>query len=226
MKHLIAMLALLLPSTTMAEELLADPAEALPDTELVLATDLVPVALDVEPIATVEPKRKKIRGIPLRLDTRVVLRGGMMPGASLELGTQILRREKSEVDLNLSYIPNHALSAPGPWRFNHSIAMGADWLFRPSEFFAMGPTAGVSYIQWMQQWAVLENFVVPYVGGRASASLIRARTWSIDMTVKGQTDLVFTQLVLENNEIRSLSPFEAQAGMRITFGHGRVKEKR
>lgn len=225
MRHLIAMLALVLPSTALADELAAPSHETLPEAEFVTATDLRPALIEVEPVATVEPKRRKIRGIPLRLDTRVVLRGGMLPGAALELGTQVLKREKSEVDLNLAYIPNHALSAPGPWRYNHSIAMGADWLFRPSDFFAFGPTAGVSYVQWMQQWTVLENFVVPYLGGRASASLIRTRTWSVDMTVKGQTDLVFTQLVLENNEIRSLNPFEAQAGMRLTFGHGRVKAK-
>lgn len=158
---------------------------------------------------------------PLRLDARVALRDQIAPGPLFELGSQLVRTKAMALDLNISYAIPRTILLPGPFRTFSQVSLDADLMFGGGRFLKVGPTGGVSYRVYIQQWQAIEEGFVPQVGVRASSALIQARKWSLVMTARATMDLMVTQLVMETAQVHSLSPYEGQIGLRFNFGHGR-----
>ena len=173
----------------------------------------------------VQPQKRepKVRLPPLRLESRAVFRQEANPGSLFELGVQMRRWKKGAIDANIAYAPHHGLALVGPFRTMGSLETTADALYFLGPFLATGPSAGLSFRFYRQQWSPISEGWMPIAGWRLSTSVVRARRWALLVSAKAMVDLAPTELVLETAEIRKLRPVEGQLGLRINFGHGRVK---
>lgn len=170
-----------------------------------------------------ERVRKRIAGPPLRLDTRISFRPDTAPAPLLEGAIQLWRREPIALEASVSITGGHSLIEAGPFRAFQSVDFGADLLFEAGDWFRVGPSAGVAYRTFRQQGVTVRTGAVPTLGARGQVALLRARTWSLVVSTKLQVDAGLTKVVLGSAEVRTLSPFEGQVGLRFNFGHGKTR---
>jgi len=171
-----------------------------------------------------ERERVRFRMVPLRMDSRVAIRDGFQPAAVFELGAQALRTRRLQLDVNAALVPVHPMLLPGPWRTFWATEVSGDGLFTASRWLAVGPTGGLSVRLYEQQGADLGAQYVPFAGMRAHTTLLRARRWSVAASTRLASDLVLTRFVIDTQQVLTMSPVEAQVGLRVLFGHGRVPE--
>lgn len=157
---------------------------------------------------------------PLRVATRLVVRPETNPTASFEAGVQVWRSPVFKLDVNVGYLPGRALGMTGPPRSMLSADLSADLVAELGPWLETGPSAGVAYRLFRQQWTAIDELFVPIAGWRLDASVLRARRWSLQLTTKTMLDLAKTELVRETAEVRRLLPAELQVGVRFNFGHG------
>ncbi len=169
-------------------------------------------------------KGRRIWVPPLRLDSRAAFRDQMAPAAVIEVGAQLTRKRAYAVDMNLSYTTPHGVLLPGPWRSFSQVNLDGDLLFDGGRFLKFGPSAGLGYRIYQQQFQVIDEGFVPQLGLRASSGLLQARKWSLVVTARATVDLVSTNLVMETAQVHRLSPYEGQIGLRFNFGHGHMPE--
>lgn len=165
--------------------------------------------------------RGGIRLPPLRFDTRVTLRDGAIPGAMVEVGTRLGRTEHWAFEANVGHAANRAIELPGPWRSFFTWELTGEALYLVNRWVELGPLAGIGYRSFRQQGMHLEGAWVPMTGLRANLALLKARRWGIVLSTRAATELTVTRMVLETQQVSTLSPVEGQIGMRLVFGHGR-----
>ncbi len=155
-----------------------------------------------------------------------VFRENMNPAFSMSLGTQVNRTEHWKTEADLSFAFAHAIGVPGPWRVMSQLDATIDFLHVPGDRLEIGPTAGLSHRFYNQQWNAIDNAWVPMVGARASTPLLTSRKFGWVIDLRGLLDLARTQMVLEDQQILFMSPYEIRLGTRFNFGHGRIPEPR
>lgn len=163
-------------------------------------------------------ERRRVYGTPLRLDTRASLRGGTVPGVVMELASQVVDVKRTTLDLGFAFAWPRGLGLVGPWRTMASADFNVNVMYAANNWIAFGPTAGVSYRLFRQQWAPISELWIPIAGARVSSTIVGARTWKFSLDFKGTADLVPIRLVNETAEVVRLEPLELQIGIRFHIG--------
>ncbi|MCB9675866.1 MAG: hypothetical protein H6737_12160 [Alphaproteobacteria bacterium] len=189
-----------------------------------------PVDVEALPVRTSIPVRqpRKIRfaGPPVRFEVRTGFRDGVAPNPIVEAGVQVVRLGRFTVDGALGYNSHASVVTNGLFRTMGSVNGSVDGLYEIGNWLGVGPTAGLSFRIFRQQFTDIDAALIPVVGLRTHVGLIRARRWSFGLSGKVTADLVRTDLVLDTTAITTVSPFEVQLGGRIQLGHGRDRRKR
>lgn len=226
MRLLTAITALLWLGLAPVAALAADPEETTADEAVVAAPFVAPAVEEAAPapLEDLDPPALARRGFHLpatRFEMRIVVRERSVPGFLAEIGVQAWRSRYLALDVVLSGTVPHALGFVGPWRTMGSVDGLVDLGVEAGPFFTFGPSAGVAWRHFSQQGSHIAQYVVPVVGGRVSARVLRSRRFGLVLTAKVMGDLRPVDLILDQAAIERLRPIEAQFGLRFEFGHGR-----
>lgn len=182
-----------------------------------------PVALAAprSPAAMAAGERRGFRFPPLRFGLGVGMRPGMQSSFVFSMGAQLKRWKRAKLDGFLGLSAGANLWIPGPFRSLIQTDNLYDLLLPVGHRLEVGPTAGVSFRRYRQQWNDVGVAVTPVLGVRANAPLVLSRRFSWALDARCLFDLLPTQLAVEGREIRPVSPLQIQVAMRFNFGHGR-----
>jgi hypothetical protein len=159
---------------------------------------------------------------PVRLDLGMSLREAVAPAFVARLGVQVARTERFRFDANAAYQAPRALYTPGVWRQMRAWEFSADATYAANRFFSIGPTVGLVYRLYHQQWQLIDDSATPIAGLRANLGLVTTRRWGLVLVARGTLDVDTTRFVLANAEVVTLPPLDGQLALHVDFGHGRV----
>jgi hypothetical protein len=170
-------------------------------------------------------ERGKVRLPPTRIEMRFPIRQDLGVFPYFGIGTQVHRRGSFTVDADLGINGGRQIQMRGPWRVQNAASgtLLAMWELGP--WLAVGPTGGVDYRWFRQQWTDIASSWVPVVGVRVNSMLIGARKWGFVIGAGATADLARTRFVRETAEVVDLVPLEGFVSTRIVFGHGREQPR-
>lgn len=168
-----------------------------------------------------EEGRKKVVGPPLRMGSYAALRGGVTTAAGFELNSKVAGKGRKALDLGLAVSTLQRVDNFQPIRQYSTVAMLVDGVYALTPHVNIGPSLGLAYRPYQQEWRMVSANWIPMAGFRATAGMLTSRTWQMHLTLKGTVDLIQTQMVFATAEIRNLNPLELQVGVRFMFARQR-----
>lgn len=162
--------------------------------------------------------RKVLAAPPLWLRIGAATRPGVAGSTHIMAGTELLRRGRLRLDLELGGVLGRDLRLDLPRRLGHFDVEGSATvavLGRAS----IGGGLGTSYRMYRQQGVLVDQHLVPTAQLRMDVPLFSSRKIALVARVQGKVDLARTDLVLPDGQRAVLSPFELQPALVLRY-HG------
>ena len=165
----------------------------------------------------------KAVGPSLRMGSYAALRGGATSAAGLEVSWQLRHSNRLGLDMGVAGSTLQRIDNFNPIRQYATAAVLVDGVYALTPTINVGPSFAMTYRPYQQEWRSVSQTFTPMLGARATAGLLTAPSWQMQLTVKGTVDLIQTQLVFPA-DIRFLNPFELQIGVRFMLARRRTPQ--
>lgn len=162
----------------------------------------------------------------LVVESRTAFRSDLGVGGTFGLGLRARATPRWTFEAMASVVSMRTIRVNGPQRGWMSPDLSASMLYMARPWLAIGPTAGISYRLYRQQWNDIGQVVMPEVGVAGDATVLRARWFALGVAGRGTVDLGRTEYVLETSQVVVQSPWDMQLGLRTTFGWPMPKSER
>lgn len=162
----------------------------------------------------------------LVVESRTAFRSDLNVGATFGLGLRAQASPRWAFESVATMVSLRGIRVNGPQRGWFAADLSASMLYLPRPWLAVGPTAGISYRVYRQQWNNIGQTVMPAIGLAGDATVLRARWFALGVAGRVTGDLGITEYVLETSQVLVQSPWDVQLGIRTTFGWPMAKSER
>ncbi|MEM6931471.1 MAG: hypothetical protein AAF602_31365, partial [Myxococcota bacterium] len=178
---------------------------------------------EVEVYVTDLPKwrqqgRKVLSAPPLWLRIGAAGRIGLPNTTQIMAGTELFRRGRLRLNLELGGVVARDLNLALPRRFGHFDVEGTANIAVVGSA-SVGGGVGTSYRMYRQQGFLVDQHLVPTAQLRLDVPLVSSRKLALVAHVQGKMDLAPTELVLPDGRTSSLNRFEIQPALILRY-HG------